>query len=60
MIYRKILKFIDDLISEFNLLFSSNISLILKGSYILAKNNILKRSINDLDFLFHIRYKGNW
>ncbi|MEX0364292.1 hypothetical protein ABC610_03500 [Mycoplasmopsis synoviae] len=52
MIYRKILKFIDNLISEFNLLFSSNISLILKGSYILAKNNILKRSINDLDFCF--------
>nr|WP_224760413.1 hypothetical protein [Mycoplasmopsis synoviae] len=52
MIYRKILKFIDDLISEFNLLFSSNISLILKGSYILTKNNILKRSINDLDFCF--------
>ncbi|UUM19466.1 hypothetical protein [Mycoplasma sp. 1018B] len=52
MIYRKILKSIDDLISEFNFLFSANISLILKGSYILAKNNILKRSINDLDFCF--------
>ncbi|MBN0970542.1 hypothetical protein [Mycoplasma phocoeninasale] len=48
----KTIELIDQMIEQFNNMYDKNIQLILKGSYTFAKQGLISRMPNDLDFCF--------